>query len=175
MGKQPISKKLLDVLTAFIRAMARRDALVLIDDLDTHTLRTNWLQGISPKYAQILDGPISVITEVGWNGNLVLKKDGCDQIFHVWTADELERYAQEAIGGDEIDAIAEEVAECLMADRQCPDQEVVGGLEPENQDEVYATQIGETCECDGCHICSEGCNNCKGMCHARRCRCPVCA
>ena len=38
---------------------------------------------------------------------------------------------------------------------------------------VYASQIGEVCDC-GCGVCSDECENCKGLCHAKRCGCPDC-
>ena len=162
MEKQPISKKALDVLTAFIQAMARREALWRIDNLDTHDLRIRWLQDISLEYARILDEqPIFAITEerIFGNGNLELRDD-CERLLHVWTADELERYAQEAGSGAEIDIVAEKVADRYLADRYLSDYEdeastMVEGMTmgPENQDAiVYAVQTEEICECDGCNV-----------------------
>ena len=181
MEKQPISKKALDVLTAFIQAMARREALWRIDNLDTHDLRIRWLQDISLEHARILDEqPIFVITEerIFGNGNLELRDD-CDRLLHVWTADELERYAQEAGSGAEVDIVAEKVVDRYLNDYEDEVRTMVEGMTmgPENQDAVvYAVQIEEICECDGCYEpCSADCDTCKGMCHSNICRCPDCA
>ena len=114
-AKQPISQEALDVLTAFIRAMTRQEALMLINDLDTHTLRIR-LQGVSPKYVRILDEqPISAIVE-GWHGNLELRMDDCDRPLHVWTANELEQYAQDAADSTELGAVGEALATSYLSD-----------------------------------------------------------
>ena len=109
-AQQPISPEALGVLTAFIRAMARREALMLVDGLDTHDIRIKWLQDISPEYAGVLgEHSICAFAETP-GGDLVLITDDADQPLHVWTANELAQYAEDATDDGELGAIGEALA-----------------------------------------------------------------